>query len=382
MTTQRDLAEQHQAGLISRTETATQKALGLWGQVDVNALDASWANVGPQIVATATAAQMANARDSQTYLNQVVRQAGADSADPIIASSFVGIDGSGRGVDSLLFGAVTTTKQAIGSGMGLVNAFQSGASYLAAMMKTALADVGRASDMAASVGKGYTHYVRVVSPGACSRCAILAGKESASRAFLRHPGCHCTAAPETTKDHGIYTTPEQYFESLSKAEQDRVFTKAGAEAIRSGANPIRVVDSRRGMRRAALIKPGGSGRLTAVRIGVHPDGTPVMGYVTGEAATVRGSFGRRNERMGIGVEKAGDRRYSTVKRTRLMPETIVSLTEDPLARRVLLRDAGYLDYPIRDYSNNDWIQQHTKLMQADRAFADSFYRKHGIQLNH
>lgn len=38
-----------------------------------------------------------------------------------------------------------------------------------------------------------------------------------------------------------------YFNSLSAAEQDRLFTKAGAEAIRSGADLARVVNARRGM---------------------------------------------------------------------------------------------------------------------------------------
>jgi len=382
MTTQLELAQTHQSRIITRTEQATQDAVDLWGRVDVNNLDTSWAAWGPQIVAKATTVQYANAVDSQRYLNQVARAAGAGSADPIIPSSFVGIDGSGRGIDTLLFGAVTTTKQGIGAGMGLTDAFHAGASYLAAMMKTALRDVGRSSDLTAMMGKSYTHYVRVVSAGACSRCAILAGIGSAARPFSRHVGCQCTAAPDTTRGNGIYQSPGEYFDSLSKAEQDRVFTKAGAEAIRSGADPIKVVDSRRGMSRGALVKGNGSGRLTPVRIGTHPDGTPVWGYTTGEGGTRRGSFGRRNENMGIGVEKAGDRRYSTVKRTRLMPETIIGLTDDPEMRRVLLRDAGYLDYPIRDYSNNDWITEHQRLMLADRAEADRFYRAHGIQLTH
>jgi hypothetical protein len=350
MTTQLELAQAHQAKIIRRTNAATNTAVELWQQVNIHDLDGSWLNVGPQITAAASAAQLGNARDSQTYLNQVARVAGADSADPIIPASFAGIDGSGRTVAGLLHGAVTTTKQAIGSGMGLTESMLSGASYLAAMMKTALHDIGRSSDLTAMTGKSYTHYVRVVSGGACSRCAILAGMASAARAFPRHPGCQCTAAPVTDKDSGIYTSPEEYFESLSKAEQDRVFTQAGADAIRAGANPIRVVDSRRGMNRGPL---SAGSRLVQVRIGVHPDGTPVLGYVTGYGA-----------------------------RARLMPETIMTLSEDPLTRRALLRDAGYMDYPIADYSNNDWIGQQAKLRAADHALAQRVYRANGIQIDH
>ena len=45
----------------------------------------------------------------------------------------------------------------------------------------------------------------------------------------------------------LTTDPRGYFDSLSKAEQDRHFTKAGAEAIREGADIGRVVNARRGM---------------------------------------------------------------------------------------------------------------------------------------
>lgn len=45
----------------------------------------------------------------------------------------------------------------------------------------------------------------------------------------------------------LRTDPKAYFNSLSAAEQDRLFTKAGAEAIRSGADMARVVNARRGM---------------------------------------------------------------------------------------------------------------------------------------
>jgi hypothetical protein len=38
---------------------------------------------------------------------------------------------------------------------------------------------------------------------------------------------------------------------MSAAEQDKVFTKAGAQAIRDGADPAKVVNARRGMQTAA-----------------------------------------------------------------------------------------------------------------------------------
>jgi hypothetical protein len=101
------------------------------------------------------------------------------------------------------------------------------------------------------VGRKYTHYVRVVQPGACSRCAILAGKDSYSTAFKRHPACRCTAMPVDSLDSSparLFANPTDYFETMSREEQDRIFTKAGAEAIRAGADPVAVVSPRGGVR--------------------------------------------------------------------------------------------------------------------------------------
>jgi hypothetical protein len=125
-----------------------------------------------------------------------------------------------------------------------------GAGYLAAMVKTATADTARSADLTAAVGRKYTHYVRVVQPGACSRCAILAGIDSYDHAFKRHPACRCTAMAVDEVDASparLFTSsPDDYFRTLTAAEQDRIFTKAGAEAIRAGADPVTVVSARRG----------------------------------------------------------------------------------------------------------------------------------------
>lgn len=43
------------------------------------------------------------------------------------------------------------------------------------------------------------------------------------------------------------TNPRAYFDGLSEAEQDRIFTQAGARAIRDGADMSQVVNARRGM---------------------------------------------------------------------------------------------------------------------------------------
>ena len=56
---------------------------------------------------------------------------------------------------------------------------------------------------------------------------------------------HIPSREDTADD--LRTDPKAYFASLSPAEQDRLFTLAGAEAIRSGADIGQVVNARRGL---------------------------------------------------------------------------------------------------------------------------------------
>jgi hypothetical protein len=60
---------------------------------------------------------------------------------------------------------------------------------------------------------------------------------------------HIPCAEDSADD--LRTDPKLYFKSLTAAEQDRLFTKAGAEAIRLGSDPAKVVNARRGLTMAS-----------------------------------------------------------------------------------------------------------------------------------
>jgi len=66
----------------------------------------------------------------------------------------------------------------------------------------------------------------------------------------------------------LTTDPRAYFDSLPAAEQARLFTKAGAEAIRQGADVAQVVNARRGMYSAAgrALTTTGTDRRLRVRL--------------------------------------------------------------------------------------------------------------------
>lgn len=190
------------------------------------------------------------------------------------------------------------------------------------IVSTQLADVARsAAGTSIAVRPDVGGYVRMANPGACSRCAILAGRKYRwNDGFERHPNCLCEHVPvgdvESKQAEGLIVDPEEYFESLEPAEQDRIFTKAGAQAIRDGADISRVVNARRGMS-TAQVNAGGwvpKGRLARTEFG----GQQV--YVTSEAGTRRG----------------------VNRKVRLMPESIyeVARTRDEAIR--LLTVHGYI----------------------------------------
>src|SRR5574341_561339 len=82
--------------------------------------------------------------------------------------------------------------------------------------------------------------------------------------------CDCTMIPvRHDSERSSITSPRELFDQLSPEEQDKAFTKAGAEAIRLGSDLGQIVNARRGMQTVG-------GRL-----------------VTSEGTTRRGQSGRR-----------------------------------------------------------------------------------------
>lgn len=94
----------------------------------------------------------------------------------------------------------------------------------------------------------------MLNPPSCSRCTVLAGRFYMwNEGFARHPNCDCLHIPSSESVSGdLVVSPDAYFESLTPRQQDKVFTKAGAQAIRDGADISKVVNARRGMQKAQV----------------------------------------------------------------------------------------------------------------------------------
>jgi hypothetical protein len=162
--------------------------------------------------------------------------------------------------------------------------------------------------------------------------------------------CDCIHIPGRENITGDERTdPKAFFNSLSPAEQDKVFTKAGAESIRLGADISQVVNARRG---AAGLTTAGA-RLTADEAQLLRGGRQVgrletrnvfgqQLFTTTEGTTARGTAGVRLGAKVDGV-KTGNARYRSARAPRLMPESILQIagTDRGEALRLLKR-YGYL----------------------------------------
>lgn len=355
MSLQSELAFAHNKRVIGIGDLLVRRGVRLWrSQMSLANLDASWNVVAPQMVAQVTAAQLAAAKLATPYTNALDRANGYEPEPAVLVpEAFAGVMGDGREVAPALFGAVTNTKTAIGRGVAPSMAFEVGGNFIAAVMSAALHDMSRNADRVIASGKGYTRYVRVVNGSACSRCAILAGIYSSEQAFLRHVSCQCgtAAIQEGAKvPGGFHDSPEAYFESLSKADQDRVFTNAGAEAIRQGADPVKVVNARRGAygigysgHHNAPVPDGTHNTMQKITIGRKADGSPLQVYATTESTTFRGRWGRRQFDHGQQMMKSVGDRYRRTTTLRLMPEQIqIMAGSDPQRYVELLQRYGYL----------------------------------------
>jgi hypothetical protein len=351
-----DLAARFQERLNAQSDAVARRVVREWRAAGARDLDAAWERTAPTIERVVSVGQAQAAALGAAYASRSLREQDAElDRVTVDTGSLAGVSREGRGVAPELFAAVTTTKRLIGAGSGVGAAFQAGAGVLSVLAANLIRDTGRGAVSTMGAAQGASRTVRVVSPGACSRCAILAGATGLS-AFERHPRCRCTnmLIPGGETPAGFFASPADYFESLSTAEQDRVFTKAGAEAIRFGADPIKVVNVRRGATRAV------TGRLLRTQIGVR-DGEPVFGYVTAERSGRAGS------------------RFTRSRTRRLMPETILELTDDPELRKVLLRDAGYVRPTVRRQRDSAWLAEWRAQQASDRELAEAFYRSVGLR---
>lgn len=318
----------------------------MWASVDTGNIRDSWIPHIGRLVFLLSAIQQIGATEAEQYVLDALDAQGisSDSDGRIRSEGFAGVASDGRPLDSLLYQPVPATLTAIDAGSGVSQALAVGWAALDMIVSTQVADSFRSSASVAYTTKPHvTMYVRMLVPPSCSRCAILAGAYSSRTAFRRHPRCDCVAIPSTEATSSDLISdarvdPKYYFNSLSRAEQDRVFTLAGAQAIRDGADIGQVVNARRRAAGMSAAQPTRIIRRRARETGVDIN----------EISSTSG--GRRSLRR---VNVLGEQVFVTFEgrpvqlpgggvAPRLMPESIYEISGDRDQVLRLLRLHGYI----------------------------------------
>ncbi|MFI6228891.1 hypothetical protein ACIBCR_16430 [Micromonospora echinospora] len=348
------LAAGHYRRRVALARRVATELRRLWSRVDRQAIGPSWQRLLPTAVQVLTVGQERAATVADEYVTAVLDASGVD-ADPagrVRAAALAGVASDGRDLAGLLYRPAVTALTGIGRGVDVSQALTGGGLLLDMVARTQVADAGRVADGIAVVTRPQvTGYVRMLVGASCSRCVILAGRRYGWNAgFLRHPRCDCVHVParEDTADE-VLTNPRTYFDSLTATEQDRIFTQAGAQAIRDGADISHVVNARRGARG---LTPAGA-RLTAAEARTLRGGRdrgrlePVQVFgrdllVTTEGTTTRGVAGIRLGARDTGTKRLGGR-YRSARAPRLMPESIYRIADGDRDEAIrLLRRYGYI----------------------------------------
>lgn len=260
--------EHHYALVREQEARALAVATRHWHRLGPNWIADAWRERIPAVAAAVTDAQRTAAASALVSgalaLGQQDQWAAPDGiVDP---DAFAGVTGDGRPLDTLLKVPATTTRTLIADGMEPAQALAAGGRQLSMMVLTEIADAGRGAAGVQIAARPRVGYVRMLNPPSCSRCVVLAGRFYRwNQGFLRHPRCDCKHVPTMVTDQaeafaeGLIDDPYEAFNRMSEAEQNRVFTNAGAQAIRDGADMYQVVNAHRGMKyRGAFTSEGSS----------------------------------------------------------------------------------------------------------------------------
>ncbi|ROP45939.1 hypothetical protein [Pseudokineococcus lusitanus] len=339
---------------VQRTQLVVATSIAsLWARVGED-FDAGWDPVADQAFELVSAGQLAAAASGAGYVAEAMAQQrdGGSVLGRVVPDELAGVAGDGRPLEGLLRAGVIEAKRAVGRGLPAHRALNVGGDRLARAARTAVADAGRAAASAAVAATPDTGWTRMVNPPCCSRCAVQAGRWFRfNQGFQRHPRCDCVHVPTREVAAGdVRTSPRALFDAMTPAEQDHAFTRAGAAAIRDGADIGQVVNARRGASGMATAQrlttaerealQGGRSRGQLQRVDVF--GRRLA--ITTEGTTRRGvAYSSLARRGGRGSDvRADGARYFSARAPRLMPEGIYEVATSREDAVRLLRANGYL----------------------------------------
>ena len=244
----------HYERVQSYQRDALRVALAAWGEVAPGAISETWEPLLPTVTVAVTSAQISAAESSLVSYRDMAVKTGQYRlprafVDP---DSVAGESSDGGDLEAALYVPAIRAKQAISAGAAPAPAMRAVQSEFRMLVGSLVADSGRKAATALNATRFTGGYVRMLNTPSCSRCAILAGRWFRwNDGFQRHPQCDCVHIPaksgDWARDEGFVSDPYEYFESLSEADQARLFGKSNARAIRDGADIFQVENAKRGV---------------------------------------------------------------------------------------------------------------------------------------
>lgn len=238
----------HEQQIAAATVMASMK---LWRRMGTD-FDQSWSRVGPKVAEVVAVGRAASAASAVQYTPSLLAETNQDAPayGTVNTKKFLSSAPDGRSMDSLLDETVIRSKVAVASGLAASEALEVGERWLSGTLLTVMADTRR-SVVGADIAQrpSIAGYTRMLNAPSCSRCVILAGKWFRwNQGFQRHPRCDCIHVPSVTeafaREEGFVSDPYEYFNSLSKEQQEKVFGRIEARAIRDGGDIFRVENTR------------------------------------------------------------------------------------------------------------------------------------------
>lgn len=320
-----DIGAAHYQQRQQLAAAATEVAAKEWSKVDRRNLRESWLLRLPFLASILSAAQLGAARQAEPYVAEATAAQGLISAAQglLSAAAFAGAASDGRELLSLLFQPVLATLRAIAGGASTDMAMATGAANLDMIVRTQVADAGRAADqVATTVTRDAEGYVRITVGDSCNRCIILAGRfYTWSEGFKRHPRCDCVMLPAAqARAASLIQDPQAIYERMTGEQRTAAgWSASEQDALNEGADIIQVTNST--TRKNSVYTAGGR-------------------EFTREGVTRQGTFGGRDIDPETG--KLIPRRRGTRGRRRLTVDQIYAEAKDRDDAIRLLRENAYL----------------------------------------
>lgn len=275
-----DAVERH-ADVVTAAQTVTvKKSRQYWSKVDPAHISESWREMLPDLSAVISTQQEGVAISAAEYGAEALAEQGTYSAPRAFVNTakFAGVAADGRSLTGLLYTPAVTSKSLIAAGANPAAALSSGFKLFTNTLRTLIADTARQAQSADLASRTITGYTRAVVGETCPHCLILAGRFYRWNAgFKRHPGCDCVHVPTTKKlSEDLITDPYEHFFSLSAEQQDEIWGKENAAAIRDGADIYQVYNAYRSQ---------------------NAGGKKWSSQLTTAEGTVRGQYAKRGTRL-------------------------------------------------------------------------------------